>query len=407
MLLEVADAHSSSPATVALRWLIQRGVAVVTDSASASHYAEALRAVDAIHLSEEEMRRLSALQLRPRANQAYQANRARRHASGTDHVDVHEGAGGRAAAAVHVATQSSVGSPPTDVSVDRPASQALEASAARCEPFCAEPCSSLSPDGYPDECGACTSAKMRCRPGQHGWLTTPQEKPADEAFLASLSVSGWTFSDDLASPSPADQRASAPGGHDHVYSARRVQMLRKRLLHDGHATLPALFTAAEMSELRLRATAFWNRSWPVLPLSPAVAGGSRVPGKCKPLRHTRTHAPHVPAHDHVTRRQPCAWHVQAPPPHAHARATRAGSWSCHTDRPDAPPAPAACNRNVRRQVQRARAGSVVCQPAAPRAARASPHRLDRHWPRRGAHLMAVQAAPSTSAAPERGGPVGR
>ena len=42
-------------------------------------------------------------------------------------------------------------------------------------------------------------------------------------------------------------------------------------------------------------------------------GGSRVPGTCKPLRHMRTHAPHVPAHGHATRTAPMP---RRHPPHA-------------------------------------------------------------------------------------------
>ena len=54
-----AEAHGVSPAQVALRWLVQQGIAVVTATRSAAHMAEAL-AVPRFALAREEMAALEA-----------------------------------------------------------------------------------------------------------------------------------------------------------------------------------------------------------------------------------------------------------------------------------------------------------------------------------------------------------
>jgi len=61
VVVAVAASHKRSTAQVALRWLIQRGVAVVTASNKSSHIKSDLDALT-FQLSEEEMNRLSAVQ---------------------------------------------------------------------------------------------------------------------------------------------------------------------------------------------------------------------------------------------------------------------------------------------------------------------------------------------------------
>ena len=59
----VARAHNRSTAQVALKWLVQQGIAVVTASGNATHIADDLRIFDAVfELRREEMAQLRAAQ---------------------------------------------------------------------------------------------------------------------------------------------------------------------------------------------------------------------------------------------------------------------------------------------------------------------------------------------------------